>query len=88
MTWLRVICGVRGCSLGYTHTTTDGTPRSDALRDALTVDALAKVPLGKGLTLVARGENLFDEKVVTRNQAGSIDLGTPRMLWIGFRFAT
>ena len=62
--------------------------QTDALRDALTVDALAKVPLGKGITLVARGENLFDEKVVTRNQAGSIDLGTPRMLWIGFRFAT
>jgi len=62
--------------------------QTDALRDALTVDALAKLPLGKGITLVARGENLFDEKVVTRNQAGSIDLGTPRMLWIGFRFAT
>jgi len=62
--------------------------QTDALRDALTVDALAKLPLGNGITLVARGENLFDEKVVTRNQAGSIDLGTPRMLWIGFRFAT
>jgi len=62
--------------------------QTDALRDALTVDALAKLPVGKGITLVARGENLFDEKVVTRNQAGSIDLGTPRMLWIGFRFAT
>ena len=62
--------------------------QTDALRDALTVDALAKLPVGKGITLIARGENLFDEKVVTRNQAGSIDLGTPRMLWIGFRFAT
>ena len=62
--------------------------QTDALRDALTVDAIAKLPVGKGITLVARGENLFDEKVVTRNQAGSIDLGTPRMLWIGFRFAT
>ena len=62
--------------------------QTDALRGALTVDAIAKLPVGKGITLVARGENLFDEKVVTRNQAGSIDLGTPRMLWIGFRFAT
>ena len=62
--------------------------QTDALRGALTVDAIAKLPIGKDITLVARGENLFDEKVVTRNQAGSIDLGTPRMLWIGFRFAT
>jgi iron complex outermembrane receptor protein len=26
---------------------------------------------------------LFDEDVVTRNAGGSIDLGTPRTLWIG-----
>jgi len=58
------------------------------LPHALTVDAVARLPLGHGVTLVARGENLFDEEVVTRNAAGSIDLGTPRTLWIGFRFAS
>lgn len=56
------------------------------LPDALTVDAVARLPLGHGVTLVARGENLFDEEVVTRNAGGSIDLGTPRTLWIGVRF--
>ena len=30
---------------------------------------------------------MFDEKVVTRNAGGSMDLGTPRTLWIGISFA-
>ena len=62
--------------------------QKDVLPHALTVDAVARLPLGHGVTLVARGENLFDEEVVTRNAAGSIDFGTPRTLWIGFRFAS
>lgn len=61
--------------------------QTDVLPHALTVDAVARLPLGHGVTLVARGENLFDEEVITRNAGGSIDLGTPRTLWIGFRFA-
>lgn len=60
--------------------------QSDVLPDALTLDALARVPIGHGIKLVARGENLFDEDVVTRNAGGSIDLGTPRTLWIGVSF--
>ncbi|WP_150290123.1 TonB-dependent receptor plug domain-containing protein [Sphingobium estronivorans] len=59
-----------------------------ALPDALTVDAVARLPLGHGVTLIARGENLFDEKIYTRlGTDGSIDLGTPRTLWIGVRFS-
>jgi outer membrane cobalamin receptor len=61
--------------------------QSDVLPDALTVDAVASVPLGHGVRLVARGENLFDETVVTRNAGGSMDLGAPRTLWLGIRFA-
>lgn len=61
--------------------------QSDILPDALTLDAVARMPIGHGVTLVARGENLFDETVVTRNAGGSMDLGTPRTLWIGVRFA-
>lgn len=60
--------------------------QSDVLPDALTVDAIARLPLGHGVTLVARGENLFDKAVVTRNAGGSMDLGTPRTLWIGISF--
>ena len=60
---------------------------SDILPAATTVDALVRVPIRQGLTLSLRGENLFDEKVVTRNAAGSIDLGTPRTLWLALRWA-
>lgn len=60
--------------------------QSDVLPDALTLDAIARLPIGHGISLVARGENLFDETVVTRNAGGSMDLGTPRTLWIGISF--
>jgi len=61
--------------------------QSDSLPAALTLDGTAQLPLGGGVTLTARGENLFDERIVTRNAGGSIDLGTPRTLWIGLRIA-
>jgi iron complex outermembrane receptor protein len=60
--------------------------QTDALPGALTVDAIARLPLGHGVSLVGRAENLFDKNVVTRNAGGSMDLGTPRTLWIGIRF--
>ncbi len=60
--------------------------QTDALSGAITVDGVARLPLGHGLTLIGRAENIFDKKVETRNAAGSIDLGTPRTLWIGFRY--
>jgi outer membrane receptor protein involved in Fe transport len=59
---------------------------TDVLPSALTVDAVARLPLGHGITLVGRAENLFNETIVTRNVAGSMDLGTPRTFWIGVRF--
>ncbi|KFL45527.1 TonB-dependent receptor-like protein [Sphingobium sp. ba1] len=60
--------------------------QSDVLPHAITVDAIARLPLAGGVTLVARGENLLDETIVTRNAGGSMDLGTPRTLWIGVSF--
>lgn len=55
------------------------------LPPATVVDAVAGVPVGHGVSIVARAENLFDATVVTRNSGGSIDLGTPRTLWLGVR---
>lgn len=57
--------------------------QADVLPGALTLDAVARLPLGRHIEIVARAENLFDEQVVSRNAGGSIDLGTPRTLWIG-----
>ena len=50
---------------------------------ATTLDGFAQMPLGGPFTLVLRGENLANATVETRNQAGSIDLGTPRTVWAG-----
>jgi outer membrane receptor protein involved in Fe transport len=58
---------------------------TDVLRAATTLDSIVQVPLGHGISVLLRGENLFDETIVTRNQAGSIDHGTPRTLWAGVR---
>ena len=60
---------------------------TDLLPAATTLDAYAEVPLAGAFSLVLRGENLWDETVVTRNSGGSIDLGTPRTLWAGVRVA-
>ena len=58
---------------------------TDSLRAATTLDAVVQVPLTGSLSLVARAENLGNAAIETRNQGGSIDLGTPRTLWIGVR---
>lgn len=59
--------------------------QTDILPAATTLDAYAQVPLSGRLALVLRVENLTDETIVTRNQGGSIDLGTPRTMWAGLR---
>lgn len=54
------------------------------LGDALTVDATVALPLTAGLTLTARAENLFDALVPAGvSEAGLLDRGTPRTLWLG-----
>jgi iron complex outermembrane receptor protein len=59
--------------------------QTDLLRAATTVDATAHLPISKHFAIIGRAENLFDVGVVTRNSGGSIDLGTPRTLWIGVK---
>ena len=61
--------------------------QTDLLPSATTLDAFFAVPLGPRVQLVLRGENLTGTTVVTRNQAGSIDLGAPRTLWAGLRIS-
>jgi outer membrane receptor protein involved in Fe transport len=60
---------------------------TDRLAPVTTLDVLSAVPLAPWATLVLRAENLTDAEVVTRNQAGSVDLGAPRTLWAGLRFS-
>jgi outer membrane receptor protein involved in Fe transport len=60
--------------------------QGDALPAATTVDLFAQVPIVERLSFVGRVENLFDEEIVTRNQAGSMDLGAPLTVWGGLRY--
>lgn len=59
--------------------------QADRLPAATTLSAALEVPVTKGLSLLLRGENLTGAEVVTRNQAGSIDIGAPRTVWAGLR---
>lgn len=59
--------------------------QTDVLPAATTLDAFFEIPVTRWASLLLRGENLTDEKIVTRNQAGSIDLGAPRTLWVGIK---
>jgi outer membrane receptor protein involved in Fe transport len=58
---------------------------SSILPAATTLGALVQVPLTRLFSLVLRGENLTNTLVETRNQAGSIDLGAPRTVWVGVK---
>ena len=58
---------------------------TDLLPAATTLGAFAQLPLTERLSVVLRGENLTGERIVTRNQGGSIDLGTPTTVWGGIR---
>ncbi len=58
---------------------------TDQLPAATVLDAYAELPLAGPVSLVLRAENLTGTEVVTRNQAGSIDLGAPRTLWAGVK---
>ena len=59
--------------------------QTDRLPAATTVDLSGRVPVAHGVSVVVRAENVFDATVETRNQAGSVDLGTPRTVWVGVR---
>ena len=55
--------------------------------DALTIDAVAVLPISHRLALEARAENLTDEEVVTGiSGAGIVERATPRTLWLGLRW--
>ena len=81
----------RGPRLALTGRYVGGQAEDDlgqrSLRDAATVDAVIDVPLGRGLTVSLRGENLTDELIESGISAnGIVDRGTPRTLTVALRF--
>jgi outer membrane receptor protein involved in Fe transport len=75
-----------GATLRHVGKQFEGDLEDDALPAATTLDLFGEVEVLDRLSLVVRAENVFDEKVVTRNQAGSMDLGAPATVWGGIRY--
>ena len=60
---------------------------AEPLPSAWTLDAVARWPLTRRLSLDLRAENLFDRRVLTSILAdGTRERASPRTLWIGLRF--
>ncbi len=58
------------------------------LGDALTLDAGLTWEIAHQLTIEARGENLFDERVPAAiSSSGIVERATPRTMWIGARLS-
>lgn len=65
----------------------DDDQNSRTLKAATTVDAFAGVRILPGVSIEARGENLFDRRVEAGiSGANIIERATPRTLWIGVRY--
>ena len=73
-------------TLRHTGAAYEDDVNTDVLPAATTLDLFAQVPVWKELSVVLRGENVFNATIVTRNQGGSMDYGTPATVWAGLRW--
>jgi vitamin B12 transporter len=72
----------------YSGARFDDDLQARRLPDALTLDAMASYRVSPDVSIVVRGENLFDARVVSGITATGVeDLGTPRTMWLGLKFA-
>jgi outer membrane receptor protein involved in Fe transport len=77
-----------GTTLRYVGRQYEDDQNSRRLTDALTVDAVAIMPVGKGFSVELRGENLANVEVQAGiASGGTIERATPRSLTIGLRYA-
>ena len=80
--------GWRGLSttLRYVSAQFEDDSNSRRLNDALTLDAVAVLPVTDRLSLFVRGENVTNARVETAISAtGVIERAAPRTVWFGFR---
>lgn len=80
--------GWRGLSttLRYISAQFEDDSNSRRLNDALTLDAVAVLPVTDRMSLFVRGENVTDARVETAISAtGVIERAAPRTLWFGLR---
>ena len=71
----------------YVSSQFEDDQNSRSLKDALTVDATAAMPLSPSLSVEARAENIADARVEAAISGdGVIERASPRTLWLGLRF--
>ncbi|HYD12378.1 MAG TPA: TonB-dependent receptor [Allosphingosinicella sp.] len=87
LAWQNARGALASIGLRYVSTQYEDDLGSQRIPDALTVDAVAVLPLTRRLALEARAENLTDEEVVAGiSGAGIVERATPRTLWLGLRW--
>lgn len=86
LSWRPIDGAVLAATLRHVGDQFEDDLETDVLPAATTVDLFGQMPLVSHLSAVVRVENVFDEEIVTRNAAGSIDLGTPATVWVGLRW--
>jgi len=60
---------------------------SEVLHHAVTLDAVATIPIAHGFAIELRGQNITDTQVQTAiSSPDIIERAIPRTLWIGFRY--
>ncbi|MDT7934352.1 MAG: TonB-dependent receptor [Sphingomonadaceae bacterium] len=80
----RLTCAELSLTLRYVDNQFEDDLNSRRLPAATTLDGYAAVALRPGVRLIARAENLWDERVVSGvSGSGVLDLGSPRTLWLG-----
>ncbi|KLI65006.1 TonB-dependent receptor plug domain-containing protein [Aurantiacibacter marinus] len=84
--WQPVSGALFSATLRHTGKQFEDDRQSDILPAATTVDLFAQYPLIEKLSAVGRVENLLDERIVTLNRGGTLDLGVPQTFWIGLRY--
>ena len=66
----------------------DDDQNSRSLAPATTFDAIGVLPLGRGLSVEARAENIGNARVEAGiSGANVVERATPRTVWIGLRYA-
>uniref|UniRef100_UPI0015753792 TonB-dependent receptor n=1 Tax=Sphingomonas bacterium TaxID=1895847 RepID=UPI0015753792 len=87
LAWARVDGPSLSATARHSSSRFDDDQNSRALAPATTLDTRAALPLGRGLAVEARAENLFDEEVQTGTSgAGIVERATPRTLWMGLLY--
>lgn len=85
--WTRPGFARVGATVRYVATQFEDDQNSRALDNAVTIDAVASMPVGKGFFVELRGENLANERVEAAIGAdGTVERATPRTLWVSLRY--